>query len=149
MALPANLSFCTVTGRFIRAIGDTDDEGSEPDGVPIEGLTVKFTASTNVVRVPEADPPAIVILDPIICATDSDGVLVDPDGNAGLTLVATDDEDMTPYGWTYKVEISGPSFPSISFNFNAPSGATVDLATAVPVAASGGTGITLMDGGTP
>ena len=48
MSLPANVGFGRVTGRLIRAILDSPiDPDTEPDGVPIEGAKVTFTASVN------------------------------------------------------------------------------------------------------
>ena len=48
MALPANVGFGWVTGRLIRAILDGPiDPDTEPDGVPIEGAKVTFTASVG------------------------------------------------------------------------------------------------------
>ena len=48
MGLPANVGFGRVTGRLIRAILDGPiDPDAEPDGVPIEGAKVTFTASVG------------------------------------------------------------------------------------------------------
>lgn len=138
MALPANLGTCLVTGTFIRAVIDSVDADRDPDGVPIEGLTVKFTASVPMVRNASAVPPVMVFIDPIICTTDATGTLIGPDDQSGILLVASDDPDLDPSGWTYRAELSAPTLPKFSFSFVAPVGGTVDLSTVVPVPPSPG-----------
>lgn len=133
MALPANVGTCLVTGTFIRAVIDSVDADRDPDGVPIEGLTVKFTASVPMVRNVSAVPPVMVFMDPIICTTNISGTLIGLDGQPGIRLVASDDPDLDPSGWTYKAELSAPTLPKFSFSFVAPVGGTVDLSTVVPV----------------
>jgi len=44
--IPSNLSYGTVTGRFLLAYADSNDVGSNPDAVPAQG-TVYFTPSPN------------------------------------------------------------------------------------------------------
>lgn len=143
MALPANVNFCYVTARFIRAVADGVDGGFEPDGIPLSGLTVRFASSLApaVVRNTAISPPVTIVIDPITCTTDADGVLLGPAGGSGVMLVASNDADLSPNGWTYSVTVSGPSFPSISFSFTAPVGGTIDLSTVIPVPSSPGTEI--------
>lgn len=140
MALPANVGYCSVTGRFIRAVLDGVDAGRDPDGIPVAGLQIVFTAdlSPAIVRNPTSSPPVAIIIDPIVAATDVNGILVDSAGVAGITLVASDDPDLDPTGWTYTVTIQGPNLPKITTRFVAPAGGTIDLATVVPVPASPG-----------
>src|SRR5690606_37818846 len=64
---------------------------------------------------------------------DAEGFVVGPDGLKRINLLATDDEDLNPTGWTWGVAISGTGFRALSFNFALPSDATVDLSTVVPV----------------
>ena len=72
MALPANVGFGRVTGRLIRAILDTTgNEDTEPDGVPIEGAKVIFTASVNRVVNRTATPPVSIFIDPVTVMTKS------------------------------------------------------------------------------
>lgn len=133
MPLPANVNFCEVTGRFLRAVADSADPGKEPDGVPIADLKVKFLASLNPPVVRNLDNEVSIVIDPIVCATDDNGVLLGPDGTPGVLLVASDDADLDPHGWTWNVTVSGPSFSSITFSFVAPVDGKVDLSTVVPV----------------
>lgn len=141
MALPTNINYCTVTGRFIRAVGDGSDEGREPDAAPLTGLTIKFQAAVTVVKNETTIPPVTILIDAITCTTDTDGYLLGPDGTQSVMLVASDDPDLSPHGWTYKVTVSSPTISPFTFDFIAPSDATVDLATLVPVASNPGSEI--------
>lgn len=130
MALPANVDTCQIVGRFMRAVVDGTDPDTDPDGIPVEGLRVEFTASVPVVR--NVAAAVTIFLDKITCTTDADGVLVS-DGQPGVFLVASDDPDLDPRGWTYKVTLSAPSISQLSFSFVAPAGGVLDLTTVVPV----------------
>ncbi len=140
-ALPANVATCLVTGRFIRAVVDSPADGDrEPEGIPLPQLDVVFDTILNppMVRNATATPPVTIALEKISCRTNADGVLVGPDGTAGIRLVASDDPDLDPSGWSWRVTVSGPGFPKSTFSFIAPSGGTVDLASVIPVPASPG-----------
>ena len=143
MSLPANVGFGRVTGRLIRAILDSPiDPDTEPDGVPIEGAKVTFTASVKRVVNRTATPPVSIFIDPVTVVTNSDGILVSPDGTEGVTLVASDDADLDPSGWTYKVTITAPSISAaLSWSITVPEGSVQDLATAIPVPANPGTAV--------
>ena len=142
MGLPANVGFGRVTGRLIRAILDGPiDPDTEPDGVPIEGAKVTFTASVNRVVNRTATPPVSIFIDPVTVVTNSDGILVSPDGTEGVTLVASDDADLDPSGWTYKVTMTAPSISALSWSITVPEGSVQDLATAIPVPANPGTAV--------
>lgn len=137
-ALPSNMGTCLIVGKFIRAVVDTADADRDPDGLPIEDVSVTFTASVATVRNLSASPPLTVVLDPIVCTTDATGTLIGPDGAPGIRLVASNDPDLDPTGWTYKVRMVAPTMPLLEFSFVAPEGGTVDLSTLVPVPASPG-----------
>ena len=142
MGLPANVGFGRVTGRLIRAILDgPSDPDTEPDGVPIEGAKVTFTAPVGRVVNRTATPPVSIFIDPITVVTNSDGILVSPDGTEGVTLVASDDADLDPSGWTYKVTMTAPRISTLSWSITVPEGSTQDLATAIPVPANPGTAV--------
>ena len=142
MSLPANVGFGRVTGRLIRAILDSPiDPDTEPDGVPIEGAKVTFTASVKRVVNRTATPPVSIFIDPVTVVTNSDGILVSPDGTEGVTLVASDGADLDPSGWTYKVTMTAPSISALSWSITVPEGSVQDLATAIPVPANPGTAV--------
>ena len=139
MALPSNVSYGHVTGKFLRAIVDTSDTDLYPDGQPIAGLTVKFTASVTRVKNVTADPPVTIIIDPIVCSTNNNGVLVDGQGNPGVWLIASSDKDLNPTGWTWTATFSASSIASFSTTFTLAPDQEVDLATLIPVPSNPGT----------
>lgn len=143
MALPANVGYCNVSARFIRAVLDGVDTGREPDGIPVAGLTITITAdiNPNIVRNMAATPPVAIVIDPIVATTNASGVMVDSQGVEGITLVASDDPDLDPFGWTYTATISGTNVPKSSFQFAAPTGGNIDLASVIRVPASPGSAL--------
>lgn len=139
MPMPSNVDYCTVTGRFLSAVGDGADADRLPDGVPVAGLTITFTSSLNPPVVRNAADAVTIVIDKVVCTTDANGYLLGPDGTPGVMLVASDDPDLDPHGWTWKADVAGAtSFPRITTTFVAPSGGAVDLATVIPVPSSPG-----------
>lgn len=138
-ALPSNIGYCTVVGKFISFVADGDDVDRFPDAVPLTNLTVRFKPSVSTVTDQTATPPVTILTSEIVCTTDAEGVLLGPDGLPNVLLVASDDPDLKPTGWTWNVAISSPSMRTLTFDFVAPVGGTVDLATTVPVPSSPGT----------
>jgi hypothetical protein len=151
--IPTNVSYGTVVGQFIAAIGDTTDSGREPDAIPMQGY-ITFTPNVSYVKNLTANPnPVTIAKTPVIGILDVDGYLcstvIDPQTGLyqrGITLVATDDIDINPSGWTWKVSysftldgraITSPTAHSISV----PSEATIDLTSVSPVASSTGDAI--------
>lgn len=139
MALPSNVGFGKVTGTFLRVTGDGSDVGSNPDGVPLAGLTVQFSASVTRVKNVSADPPVTIIIDVVTCTTDDNGVLIDPMGNEGVWLVASTNPDLDPTGWTWTATISSGTVARFSTTFSLDEGQTLDLASLIPVPSSPGT----------
>jgi hypothetical protein len=135
--LPANVSYGTVTGKFIKAIGDTADALFLPDAVPASGTVTFDPAPARLVDAGGA-PAVTIFLSTISCTLDAAGVLVSPGGGTGVTLVATDDPDLNPTGWTYGVSIAITGEDVITFSMAVPGGSTVDLSTLVPLASTGG-----------
>jgi len=140
MALPSNVSYGTVVGRFLLAYGDTIDSGLEPDAIPAAG-SVFFTASPILLKNATASPAPVTILPAAVeVPLDSDGYLRAFAGTegAGVRLVATDDPDNNPVGWTWRVDFrltdqAGTPVALPSFSFALPSDTTVDLTVATPV----------------
>lgn len=141
MALPANVSFGTVTGAFLRAVADSVDADRDPEGIPVPDLTIKFTAGVDkgIVRDLSATPPVTILIDPISATVNTDGILVGSDTQPGVRLIASTDPDIRPTGWTWTVAISSPTFPTVAFSFALDPGQTIDLATVVQVPTSPGT----------
>lgn len=146
MALPSNVSYGTVHGRFILAYGDTVDSGPEPDAIPAKG-SVFFTASPILLKNASASPDPVTILPATVEVTlDTDGYLRAFAGTEGLgvRLVATDDPDNNPVNWTWRVDFrltdeAGTPVTLPSFSFSLPSGTEVDLTELSPVPSADGT----------
>lgn len=143
--IPSNLSYGTVTGRFLLAYADTSDVGPNPDAVPAQG-TVYFTPSPNFIKDVGATPAPVTILPASIeCALDSEGYIIGYTGDRGVRLLATDDPDGNPVDWTWSVnfrltDATGSPVRTIpDFSFELPGGTTVDLTAASPVPDANGT----------
>lgn len=143
--LPSNVSYGTVTGRFLLAYSDSNDADLYPDGVPAKG-TVLFTPSPNYVKNAGASPAPVTILPATIsCDLDSEGYLLGYTGQRGVRLVATDDADNNPVDWTWKVtfrltdQTDTPTRGIPDFSFELPGGSTIDLTTVMPVTDANGT----------
>lgn len=117
MPLPVGLSTVTVTGRY-----------THPDGTPMTGKLL-FT--------PE----------PAILTSGAHGALLlgtieatlDADGDVTATLLATDDADVTPVGWTYRVRERWHDVPGRTYALSLPAAApAVDLADVAPTAPTEG-----------
>lgn len=143
--IPSNLSYGTVTGRFLLAYADSNDIGSNPDAVPAKG-TVYFTPSPNYIKDASASPAPVTILPASIeCALDADGYVVGYGTDQGVRLIATDDPQGNPVDWTWQVEFrltdadGNPVRTIPNFSFELLGGTTVDLTSAMPVTDSNGT----------
>jgi hypothetical protein len=143
--LPSNVSYGTVTGRFLLAYADGSDLDPNPDGVPAKG-SVLFTPSPNYVKNVSASPAPVTILPATVeCLLDSDGYVLGSDGTRGVRLVATDDADNNPVDWTWKVtfrltdQSDTPTRGIPDFSFELPGGTTVDLTSVAPVPDANGT----------
>lgn len=117
MPLPPGLSTVTVTGTY-----------KHPDGAPYAG---------RIIFRPEPDILTSAAHGTLVLG-DAETVL-DNNGTFSTTLLATDDPDVTPVGWTYTVferwhDTIGRSYP-ISLPAAAP---TVDIADVAPTAPAEG-----------
>lgn len=133
MPLPANVSYGKVIGRYILAVGDGGDAGSDPDSVSAVG-TATFTPSAAVLNDTTSTPPTSILPQSVVCAFDANGDIIDSEGNVGVWLLATDDPDISPLNWTWRVVLSFAGIASpISFSFSLPSDETVDLTLVTPL----------------
>lgn len=151
--IPTNVSFGTVVGQFIASIGDTSDVGREPDAIPVQG-TILFTPQISSVKNISASPnPVTIVKTSVAGVLDDEGYLcnltIDPETGfyqRGVPLVATDDPDINPSGWTWKVSytfsLNGRQITSpISHSIEVPAGETIDLTEVSPVVSSAGEAI--------
>ena len=122
---PPDLAYGYVDGRILLAIGDRSDAGRMPDPVPADGMTVTLTPANTILKV--ASPtPATVIKQPIVCAVDANGYLIDGQAARGVWLVTG----------TYKVTYSHWRAIIPSHDIEVTTGHTeaapLDLTTAMP-----------------
>lgn len=121
MALPSNVNFGTVTGRFI------DSEGANIEG------RVTFTPQPKSLVNVTATPPTTILPRPVTANLSS--------GAFSVQLIATDDPDNNPAGWTYQVAFNFTGVSLSPFSIEVPQDTTRDLATLIPVASTSGTTI--------
>lgn len=116
MPLPPGLSTVTVTGTY-----------KHPDGTPMTGKLL-FTPEPAILT---SAAHGTLMLGTIEAA------LVN--GEVTATLLATDDADVTPTGWTYLVQERWYDAPGRSYPLSLPAAApTVDLADVAPTAPAEG-----------
>jgi hypothetical protein len=119
MALPSNLTTVQVTGRYMDMVGN-----------PIAGQ-VKFTPRAVLKNVGQN----VILINSTITVT------LNGNGEFAQTLVATDDIDATPLGFTYRVEeafIGGRTFDILLPSNTA--GGSIDIADIVPAIPDDGSG---------
>ncbi|MET9813163.1 polysaccharide deacetylase family protein [Streptomyces sp. NPDC006355] len=117
MPLPPGLSTVTVTGTYLH-----------PDGRPYTGRLV-FRPEPEVLT--SAVHGTLVIGDV--------EVVLDNAGQFTVSLLATDDPDVTPAGWTYRVTERWYDTPGRSYPLALPAAAsTVDIADVAPTALAEG-----------
>lgn len=148
-SLPSNVNYGSVVGQFIASIMDGPDANRFPDSLPLGG-EITFTPSVAYVKNVNTTPNPVTIVKTVVTGIlDAEGYLCTPvpdsSGNfqRGVFLVATDDPDLNPRGWTWTVDyrftlegrpVASPARHSISV----PTDTVVDLTTASPVPASVG-----------
>jgi hypothetical protein len=116
MPLPVGLSTVTVTGTY-----------THPDGAPFTGK-VLFTPEPAILT---SATHGVLILGTVE-ATAVAGVV-------SVTLLATDDPDVTPSGWTYLVQERWYNAPGRTYPISLPAAApAVDLSGIAPTAAAEG-----------
>lgn len=144
MAWPDDLGHGTFTGRFGWMDADGVDEGADPDITAASGGTVEITPSVTTVRYTGASGPLSLVARRAVGIIDDEGYLCtkNADGTAGprgMSFPATDNGALTPTGWTYRVAARLPGGINLpAFSTSLATGATVDLATAIPVDTSPG-----------
>lgn len=130
MALPANLKYGIVTGKFIRVTFDSNDVDREPDSSPVAGILVEFTPDIDAEFVTDTIDGVTVYLEPVYGITNSSGVLVpanpnnptelDPTqiGILGVPLLSPDDSLIDPGNWSWNVKITAPGKTPRGFSFH-------------------------------
>lgn len=98
-------------------------------GQPLAGA-VAFTPETTG-PILDAEGDVVLMPTPVVFLIEN-GVM------DTATLIATDDPDLNPTGWTYKVSIRVSGHDRETFSIEVPAGTTSDLADLAPVATSTG-----------
>ena len=143
--IPSNVSYGTVTGRFLLAYADTNDSGLAPDAIPAQG-SIFFTPSVTVLKNIDASPAPVTILPATVQASlDDNGYLRSFTGTSGtgIRLIASDDDSNNPFNWSWRAEFrltdqNGAPVAVPPFNFSLPSNSTIDLTEVSPVTESDG-----------
>lgn len=110
MALPTNLTTVTVTGRYI-----------DHNGSPVRG-SVTFDTDYYVL---DAGENVVVIEAPITANLDATG-------SFAVDLIATDDSDMTPTGWTWTLTPNFTGAFPLEFSLPASLAPTTDITVLSP-----------------
>ncbi|WP_199546567.1 hypothetical protein [Streptomyces sp. N35] len=111
MSLPAGISTVTVTGRYL-----------SPSGMPLAGA-IRFVPVPRTLTSASHGALVIGVVD----------ALLDAAGSFTAVLLATDDPDVTPTGWTYRVDELLTGVPGRTFPLSLPLAApNVDLAAVAP-----------------
>jgi hypothetical protein len=118
---PTNYGASRLTGKFM-----------DLQGQPIRG---RLVITANVISVADAGNLLTIIATPRT-------VLLDNNGAFDIFLPATNDPDVNPSGWNYKVTEQWDGGGGRTYNIDAPEGATQDLSVVAPVPAATGTPIT-------
>ena len=132
MALPGNVGYGTVVGRFL-----------DSNGRAVEG-TVDFVPSPAYLLNIAADPPVTILPKAVKVQIHGQDAEESLRGTIPPTeLIATDDPDNNPVDWTYTAQFSFSGGAKLApFSFKLPEGETVDLTSIAKVASSGGAIIT-------
>lgn len=149
---PTDLGKGTITGRFGWMRGDQADADRDPDLGAATG-TIVVTPSVPVVTYNGTSGRMVLAHQAVTGVLDGEGWVCTPGadgktpGPRGLILPATDDDNLTPTGFTYQISVrlEGATIPPYSIAL--PTGSVVDLATVTPVPTSGGTAV-VVDGAT-
>lgn len=144
MDWPDDLGYGTLTGRIGYMDGDHNDSDRKPDMNAVTGGSVMIEPSVKAVRYTGVGGPIILTARKTMGVIDDQGYICTPAApgetpSRGIVVPATDDEQLNPTNFTYKVTITAPNFSLTPFNITVPTGSTQDLTLIAPVPASGGT----------
>jgi len=124
MPLPPNVDTVTLVGTYTNSNGDPASGRIKIDPLPLYWLDQS------------SDPPTTIV-------GESQTVYLDETGSFSVDVVATDNADLNPIDWTYRITVNlEPPATKYSFYIEAPAGPDIDITIATPVAYSGGIYIT-------
>lgn len=127
--LPANVGTGIVRISLRRTALNHSTSPATVDVLPVTGK-ITFTPSA---------PRLINAFEGMIIPTSASSVNLDANGDAVVTLMATDDPDQNPVDWTYTVSFALDNATVDSFSISVPEGSDQELADITPVPQAGGT----------
>lgn len=127
---PADVATGRIHGTVLSWLVDSADPGSVPDVAPFDVATIKFVPSVSFVTHPATGTIFVPVPAPITMGVG---------GDIDVTLIATDDVDINPSGFTYTMTISivGANIPPMIIDV--PSGSDRLLTELVSVETAPGT----------
>lgn len=146
---PTGLTYGKIKWQVIEFVADTADDPDElPDAI---GVTGQVTIKANIkdVLLGQGTTPVVSIFPGPFTFDIVDGVMKDAEGRTEMSVIATDCAAVNPVGWNYNANFILNNRVRGSFDFEVPTGATIDLTTVAPVPGSSGTGIVKGDKGDP
>jgi len=131
--IPSPLTWGTIVGNFGALNADTNDPGQVPD-LDLVGGQVTITPRLPLVKILDTAVPMIAINKTIQC-TIVNGVLIGPDGQPGVRVVASDSPGIEPFPlqWEVRITINGATTQPAPMVINVPGGQIVNLAVVIPV----------------
>lgn len=124
MALPEQITYGYVTGNLLSLVPGIESSGAEGT-VVFSPRTHKLVAANTIVTLEDSEFP--------ISATGELGT---------VKLVSTDNVEVSPVDWTYRVFVNLNGQCVWSFDMSIPAGTTQDLADDIPVSSSDGVPVT-------
>lgn len=133
---PGDLGYGTITGQTCYLDGASGDAGPDPDMIAAEG-TVLVTPLVQLVKYSGVLGSRTLVPRKISGRLDTNGYIVDGNGNRGIAVPATDSDKINPTGWGYSVSIAISGGGTISFTTPVTTNQTVDVTTAVSLPTAG------------
>lgn len=140
-----------ITGQFALVSADTEDAGKFPQFTGVLGTVTLTCSAVGPIRFTDQGKTIQIIPEPVSAQFNSDGEIVGVNGEP-LTLLAGDDPRLNPSGFTWRISFNltsaetGRPIPITAYDFTVNTwtavGDEVDVASLMPVAASGGVLIT-------
>ena len=116
------LPYATVIGRFGSVVRDSVDPDLRPDIIPLSG-TITLTPTVPYIKI-----NGTVLQIATITAQVVNGVVVNPDGSEGISILSTDVENDTITNWGWRATFKIPEVRITPVSFYAVKDEVIDLA---------------------
>lgn len=127
--LPANVGTGIVRISLRRTVLNKSTDPATMEVLPVTGKVTFTPSTTKLINASQG----------LIIPTTSSSVHLDGNGDAVVTLMATDDTDQNPVDWTYTVSFSLDHGEIEPFSISVAEGSDVELSDVIPVPDSNGT----------